>query len=187
MLASSASSSSTKAFKCHDIKNDSMLIQSSSTFKISELKQLSLSQKQTHAWSFPIGLHVFSNQHDNKLIQDHKVSRLVAGLRVIVWSFRIRDFYLHEAWPAFHSFSFSITLFAFQNPHPTLSSTHHWIPHFFCSLDILYFNNSFLFRSFSSFHYSLFYMEGSIFITQSLKKWVSQTSWFSSLFHHTPT
>lgn len=44
----------------------------------------------------------------------------------------------------FHSFTFSTTLFESQNPHPILSSTSNWIPHFFCLFDPFYFNNLFI-------------------------------------------
>ena len=52
-------------------------------FKIRNQMQRSHSKRGTQCMSSPIGLPVFSNQHDIKLNQDHKgLSRLVMGLRV---------------------------------------------------------------------------------------------------------
>lgn len=132
-------------------------------------------KKQTHAWLFPLGLPIVSNQYDIKRTQDYKgLSRPVRGRRVMVWSFSLSSLYLFETWPSFHYFSLSILIFYFQMTHSIILSTNHWMSLLFCSLQ-LYFNNSLIFIY-------LFFLYGGVpsFSTQYFKGWIYQTSWFSS-------
>ncbi|KAG5610579.1 hypothetical protein H5410_021860 [Solanum commersonii] len=72
ILASNASSSSTKVFKFPHTKNDSIFTQWFNHLKFRNQMQYSLSQRKTQCILSPIGLPVFSNQQLFQLTQDQK-------------------------------------------------------------------------------------------------------------------
>ncbi|KAG5631952.1 hypothetical protein H5410_003669, partial [Solanum commersonii] len=73
ILASNASSSSTKSFECPHTNDDSIFTRKGIiNFKFRNQIQHSHSQRGTQCILSPIGLPVFSNLHLFRLFQDHK-------------------------------------------------------------------------------------------------------------------
>ncbi|KAG5580504.1 hypothetical protein H5410_051131 [Solanum commersonii] len=72
ILASNESSSSTKVFKCPQIRNDSIFTHNGLQFKVPESNAIITLTKMNTMHTLPIGLPIFSNQLLFQLTQDQK-------------------------------------------------------------------------------------------------------------------
>ncbi|KAG5586025.1 hypothetical protein H5410_046459, partial [Solanum commersonii] len=112
ILASNASSISTKVFKCPHTRNDSIFTHNGLQFKVPKSNAMLISQRRIQCIISPIGLPVFSNQHLLQLTQDQEsLFKACNGLSAKVWSFRLDDFHPHEMWYSQHFFSSFFIIF----------------------------------------------------------------------------
>lgn len=93
ILASNASSSSTKVLKYPYNKDDSLFTQSSSTIYSSRITYDSHTHKDKHMHGFTHRFSlIFQLTIVSALSRSQVFSRLVTGLRVNVWSFSLSGF-----------------------------------------------------------------------------------------------
>jgi len=118
----------------------------------------------------PISLLIFSKLSKNNLLRDHKgLPRLVTGLSVRVWSFRLSGCYPYEMCYEHHFLSFSSTFSLMLKIHPIIHfqwNTGHPISFAtFTTFISQLFHSSFSFTSFSLFfcmeRFNLFQNHGS--------------------------